>query len=105
MKCIYRYNKDTICSQGGSRLVYKEKNPLILIALLLAGLVIGGILGDYLGQSNRDFQILQNGFTLGSDTIFNLDTGIIKTSFGLVLKVNIASALGIIAAVFIYKKI
>jgi hypothetical protein len=86
-------------------MVYKEKNPLILIALLFAGLVIGGVLGDYLGGSNRDFQILQNGITLGSDTIFNLDIGILKTSFGLLIKVNIASALGIIAAIFVYKKI
>ena len=92
-------------SRGNQRMVYKEKNPLILIALLLAGLVIGGVLGDYLGGSNRDFQILQNGITLGSDTIFNLDIGILKTSFGLLIKVNIASALGIIAAIFAYKKI
>jgi hypothetical protein len=87
-------------------MVYKEKSPLILIAILLAGLVIGGVLGDYLGGWNRELQFLQSGFKLGSENnnIFQIDLGILKMSFGFLLKVNVASALGIIAAIFVNKK-
>ncbi|MGE5473390.1 MAG: DUF4321 domain-containing protein [Ignavibacteriales bacterium] len=85
-------------------MVYKEKNPLILIALLVAGLVIGGVLGDYLG-ANRDFEVLKRGFELGISQPFRLNLGILDFSFGFMLRVNIASALGIIAGIFIYRKI
>jgi len=85
-------------------MVYKEKSPLILIALLLTGLVIGGVLGDYLG-TNKGFEFLKNGFKIGLDEPFVLDVGVIKLSFALLLKVNLASALGIIASIFVYKKI
>lgn len=85
-------------------MVYKDKNPLILIALLIAGLVIGGVLGDYLG-TNRDFEILKRGFQLGIDQPFKLDLGVLKLNFGFLLKVNIASAIGILAAILTYRKI
>jgi hypothetical protein len=85
-------------------MVYKDKNPFILIALLVSGLVIGGVLGDYFG-SNKDFEILSRGFQLGLEEPFKLNLGILKFSFGFLLKVNIASALGLVAAIFAYKKI
>lgn len=85
-------------------MVYKEKKPLILIALIAAGLVIGGVLGDYLG-ANRDFEVLKRGFELGISQPFRLNLGILDFSLGFMLRVNIASALGIIAGIFIYKKI
>lgn len=84
-------------------MVYKDKNPLILVALLVAGLVIGGVLGDYLG-ANRDFEILTRGFQIGIEKPLDVNLGILKFTFGFLLKVNIASALGIIAAIFAYKK-
>lgn len=85
-------------------MVYKEKNPLILIMLLVAGLVIGGVLGDYFG-ANKDLGILKRGFELGFQEPFKLDLGILTFSLGFMLKVNIASAIGIIAAVLVYRKI
>ncbi len=85
-------------------MVYKEKNPLILIVLLVAGFVIGGVLGDYLG-SNRDFEVLKRGFQLGIEEPFKLDLGLLKLHFGFLLKVNIASAVGILAAILTYRKI
>ena len=107
MQSISSYNKNEVFIgfRGNLEMVFKEKNPLILIALLVAGFVIGGILGDYLGGINGDFKILQDGFELGFKEPFNLDLQLLKLNFGFLLKVNIASALGIIAAIFVYKKI
>lgn len=85
-------------------MVYKEKNPLILIALLIAGLAIGGILGDYIG-SNRDFEVFKRVFELGFDKPFEVDLGVLYLNFAFMLRVNIASALGLIAAIITYKKI
>ena len=85
-------------------MVYKEKNPLILVALLVAGLVIGSILGDYLG-ANRDFEVLKRVYPLGFEEPFKLDLGILKLNFALLIKINLASALGIIAAILAYRKI
>lgn len=85
-------------------MVYKEKNTIILLALIIAGMVIGGVLGDYAG-SYRDFEILKKGFEIGLSQPFRLNLGVIDFTLGFMIRVNIASALGILAGIFIYKKI
>lgn len=86
-------------------MVYKEKNLLILIALLIAGIVIGGVLGDYVGQ-NKDLKIFAESFKLGSDNqVWKLDLGIFKLYLGFLLKLNLGSAIGIVAAILLYKKV
>ncbi len=84
-------------------MVYKEKNPIILIALLVSGLVIGGIIGDHFGAGS-ELKFLQRGFVLGIDPPFQLDIGMLKLNFGFLLKVNVASAIGIIISILVYRK-
>ena len=82
----------------------KEKNIWILLIFILSGLVVGGLLGDI--ASKVDFLWwLGYGQSFGLTSPIELDLSIIKITFALVFKINIASIIGLILAVFIYKKI
>ena len=82
----------------------KEKNIWILLIFILSGLVVGGLLGDI--ASKVDFLWwLGYGESFGLTSPLELDLSIIKITFALSFKINIASIIGLILAVFIYKKI
>jgi len=82
----------------------KEKNIWILLIFILSGLVVGGLLGEI--ASKVDFLWwLGYGQSFGLTSPIELDLSIIKITFALVFKINIASIIGLILAVFIYKKV
>ena len=82
----------------------REKNIWILIIFLLAGLVIGGLLGNI--AKNVDFWWwLSYGEQFGLTTPLTLDLSVITLTFGLTFKINIASIVGMAVAIFIYRKI
>lgn len=82
----------------------KEKSIWILIIFILSGLVVGGLLGDI--AARVDFLWwLGYGQSFGLTSPIELDLSIIKITFALIFKINISSIIGLILAVFIYKKI
>ncbi len=82
----------------------KEKNIWILILFLLCGIVVGGLLGDL--AAKVDFlSWLAYGEEFGLSTPIELNLNVIKLTFGLMFKINIASIIGIVLAIFIYKKV
>ena len=82
----------------------KEKNIWILLIFILSGLVVGGLLGEI--ASKVDFLWwLGYGQSFGLTSPVELDISIIKITFALVFKINISSIIGLILAVFIYKKV
>ncbi len=82
----------------------KEKNIWILLIFILSGLVVGGLLGDLAGKV--DFlSWLGYGESFGLTSPLELDLSIIKITFALTFKINISSIIGIVLAVFIYKKV
>lgn len=82
----------------------KEKNIWILLIFILSGLVVGGLLGDLAGKV--DFlSWIGYGESFGLTSPLELDLSIIKLTFGITFKINISSIIGLILAVFIYKKI
>lgn len=82
----------------------REKNFWILVLFILAGIVVGGLLGEL--ASNIEFlSWLSYGQQFGFTSPIELDLNVIKLTFGLIFKINIASIIGIILAIFIYKKI
>ena len=82
----------------------REKNVWILILFILCGIVVGGLLGEL--ASNVDFLWwLSYGEEFGISEPITLDLIVVTLSFGLMLKINIASIIGMILAIFIYKKI
>ena len=82
----------------------KEKNIWILLIFILSGLVVGGLLGEL--ASKIDFLWwLGYGESFGLTSPLELDLNIIKITFALVFKLNISSIIGLILAIFIYKKV
>lgn len=82
----------------------KEKNIWILTIFILSGLVVGGLLGNIAGQVDYLWW-LGYGENFGLSSPIELDLNIIKITFALSFKINISSIIGLIFAVFIYKKI
>lgn len=81
-----------------------ERNFWILVLFILSGLVIGGLLGEVAG--NIDFLWwLSYGESFGLSSPLVLNLNIMQLTFGLTFKINIASIIGLIIAVLIYKKI
>lgn len=82
----------------------KTKNVWILLVFLLSGLVIGGLLGEL--ASNVDWLWwLSYGQSFGISQPIVLDLNVITITFGLMLKINIASIIGMVIAIFIYRKV
>ena len=82
----------------------REKNIWILIVFILCGIVVGGLLGDL--ASKVDFLWwLSYGESFGFSTPIKLDLNVIQLTFGLMFKINIASIIGMVLAIFIYRKV
>ena len=75
-----------------------------MLVFLLAGLVIGGLLGKLAsGVSWLWWLSYEQQFGLESPIV--LDLSVIQLTFGLMFKINVASIIGMILSIFIYKKI
>lgn len=82
----------------------REKNVWILIVFILCGIVVGGLLGKL--AANVDFLWwLSFEQQFGLSTPITLDLQVIQLTFGLMFKINIASIIGMILAIFIYRKV
>ena len=82
----------------------RDKNIWILMIFILSGLVIGGLLGQLAGQVNGLWW-LGYGEEFGLANPLVLDLSIVKLTFALMFKVNIASIIGLAIAIFIYRKV
>lgn len=82
----------------------KEKSVWILILFILCGIVVGGLLGDLASQVDFLWW-LSYGESFGFAEPISLDLSVIQITFGLMFKINIASIIGMILAIFIYRKV
>lgn len=75
----------------------------LCVLFILAGLVIGGLIGNL--TSGIDFLWwLSYGQEFGLSSPLILDLGVIKLTFAIMFKINIASIVGVIISMFIYRK-
>lgn len=81
-----------------------NKNFWVLLVFLLSGLVIGGLIGDIAGKIDVLWW-LSYGQEFGITSPIELDLSILKITFAFLIKINIASIIGMALAIFIYKKI
>ena len=77
-----------------------RKNNWACFLLILAGIVIGGFIGNLFPISWLNY-----GQTFGLSNPMVLDFGIICITFGLSIKITVASIIGIIAGIIIYRMI
>ena len=82
----------------------RDKNIWVLLLFVLSGLVVGGLIGEI--AKNIDWLWwLSFGQEFGLENPLTLNLSVIKITFGLMLKINIASIIGMATAVFIYRKV
>lgn len=82
----------------------REKNIWLLLVFLLAGLVVGGLLGK-LASGVPWLWWLSYEEQFGLENPIILDLSVAKLTFGLIFNINVSSIIGMILAVFIYKKV
>ena len=82
----------------------REKNIWILLVFILSGLVIGGLLGELAGKVDFLWW-LSYGESFGLSSPVQLDLSIVQISFGLMFRINIASIIGLIIAILVYRKV
>ena len=75
-----------------------RKNNWACFLLILAGIVIGGFIGNLL-----PVEWLNYGQSFGLSSPIVLDLGILCITFGLSIKITVASILGIILSIIIYR--
>lgn len=86
------------------KMATKDKNIWILIIFILSGLVIGGLLGELASRVDWLWW-LSYSQSFGLDNPITLDLSIVKITFALMFKISVSSIIGMILAIFIYKKI
>ncbi len=80
-----------------------SQNIWVLVLLLLAGVVLGGFIGNALGGiSFLSWLNYGNSFGLSSPLV--LDLGVLTLQFGLTIRFTIAGIIGIVLAFIIYRK-
>jgi len=82
----------------------REKSGWILLLFLLSGLVIGGLLGE-LATKVDWLWWLSFGEEFGLQEPIKLDLKVMTITFGLMIKINVASIIGVLVSIFAYRKI
>lgn len=80
----------------------RGKNFWILLLLLLTGIVLGGFIGN-LAAGISWLSWLNFGETFGLTEPLKLDFGILVITFGLTIRITMASIIGVILAILAYR--
>ncbi len=78
------------------------KNNWALFLLILAGIVLGGFIG-MMAEGVPALSWLGYGQSFGLEGPLTLNLGILIISFGLSIKITIASIIGVVLAIIIYR--
>ena len=81
----------------------RDKNIWILLIFIFSGIVLGGFIGELAGNVSF-LNWLSYGQEFGLESPLVLNLNIIKLTFAISIKINVASIIGIAIAVFIYRK-
>ncbi len=81
----------------------RSQNIWVLLLLLLAGIVLGGFVGELLG-SFPALKWLAYGKTFGTTAPIVLDLGVLTLQLGLQIQFTIAGIFGIVLAFLVYRK-
>lgn len=82
----------------------RDKSIWILILFIFSGLVLGGLIGE-LTKNVNGLWWLGYGQDFGLEAPLVLDLSIITLTFALMFKINVASIIGMVIAIVIYKKV
>lgn len=80
----------------------RYRNPWLLVLLIITGVVLGGLIGSFLGNT---IPILSYGpGPLGLNN-FEVDLGVVFIQLTLLINVNISSLIGLLMAVLIFNRL
>ena len=82
----------------------KDKNIWILVIFILSGLVVGGLLGELAAKVNWLWW-LSYSETFGLSDPVVLELSVVKITFALMFKISVASIVGMLLAIFVYRKV
>ncbi|HJC05033.1 MAG TPA: DUF4321 domain-containing protein [Candidatus Enterocloster excrementipullorum] len=82
----------------------RYKNFWILLIMLLAGIVLGGFMGQ-LAEGISWLSWLNYGQSFGLNSPLVIDFGILVITFGLSIQITMASIIGLALALIIYRLI
>jgi hypothetical protein len=80
----------------------------LLLLAVVVGLVLGTLLGELLGElagPGRVRDLLTHGPTIGLTPPSTLDLRLLSVTFGIVFKVNVVGAIGIIVALLTVRRV
>lgn len=85
--------------------ISKYKNGWLLLLFIMIGIVIGGLISEVTaGVSGLSWLSYGNTFGINSNgNPLVLDLGILVITFALQIKITVASIIGVIAAIVIYR--
>lgn len=79
----------------------KDKGMALLLVLAIIGALLGSIAGEALAKS---LPVLARGVSVGIDPPTTLDLFVLRVTFGLKAKINVASAVGILLALLLFRR-
>ena len=82
----------------------KDTRFWLFLIFLFSGIIIGGLIGEFAG-SIPYLSWLSYGKSFGLTEPLVLDIGVLQLTFSIMFELNIASVIGILAAIFIYRKV
>lgn len=80
----------------------RNKNFWVLLLLLLTGIVLGGFFGN-MAADIPWLSWLNFGQSFGLDSPLILNLGILVITFGLSIKITMASIIGVAIAILVYR--
>lgn len=101
------YNKDKQKKNGGGEMVggaTKANNFWILLLCILSGLTVGYFIGNLCSHTSVLAWMNYAG-TFGLDQPFQVNLGVIWFSVQIQFNITLASILGLLCGIFLYKKI
>ena len=79
-----------------------SKNSWALFLMILAGIVLGGFIG-MMAEGVSALSWLGYGQSFGLEGPITLNLGILVITFGLTIKITIASIIGVVLAILVYR--
>ena len=80
----------------------RSKSSWTLLLLLLSGIVLGGFIGE-MASSVPGFGWLNYGEAFGLNNPLVLNFGILVITFGPTIRITMASIIGVIIAILVYR--
>jgi len=85
-------------------MLYKSKNRILFFSIVFAGILLGGIIGSFLGKI-PGLSFLNTGIEFGIAEPLKLNLMVLEITFGLLFRINIISILGATGGYILAKKI